>query len=579
MSHAKSREFLLDCLRLAEIDEEIIKDVASACELKNVTALDIAAGKLSAERAANELFLTEQEAATVFVACQEMCVRAGALPSSALPGADTGGVVTADGTCQVISDADVVVKTVVRGSAPAESYAPPLQLHDCGAPILERVESPVAKTTAALHTRALRKSQSAKPAPTRSVKSPCVVSVKSAARNKMKSHYLEDVELHVKDDTPSYLRPTKSSVIKTQAVNVAAAPQQENKGKGGGFFSKLGSTFLQPTAAFLARVTGRKTNDVSVDLSTSVRLSQILKSPQGQRVTKSEPFHLRTSHAKSYVSMSTDDMVMMKALEEAKSIKPNKVPAFVKVSRPLQKRVVSTPKSPADICKPFRLESEQRHKDYQQHLKNKIMEEQKQKDQERRFHALDWNKQQTKRPDVPKKIQRAVTVPQEFSLKSAERAEYYEKVLSPVKNAKEEAAKTAEQKEQEEREAELNNMSITEYRKLLDFKARKMPDLSKPFKPDHSKAKPSTHAVGFALETDKRLGPIIPRMDADLELATTFYYCGTQKATPFMASLRGSAPSAKVHRSVRCSIDSTLRSMQHGSRGFRESRDSMSGRF
>lgn len=568
-----SRAFLVDCLRLASIDEDITKDVAEACEIANITALDLASGKLSVQEAANQLFLTEQEVSTVMYACKEMCIQAGALakplvnctaqheePKSADNGAATVQDVVRHDNTPVLDD-DLITSP---------------KLLKCSEPMLPAMKNPVSA-----EKQPSRKSllgNSAKFANKTLYKSASVGfdAVKAnEVHKKMRSFQLDDVDVDCRDDVPSYLRPTKCSTLKSQPEEVFEKVTTQQKQ---GFFARLGSSVFQPTAAFLARVTGRNSPQRSDNGSLqSERLSQILKSPQGQRVTKAQPFSLRTSHTKSYTSMSTDELTMRKALEDAKAYKARKTPKFVKETRPLDVHVSSTPKSPDQFFQPFKLASEQRHKEYQEQLKKKREEEEKNKVEERKFQAIKWNKKKVEKPDVPKKTALAVTVPESFTFSSDERAEYYNKVISPVKKAKEEAAKSPEQKEAEEREAELMNMPISEYRKLLDFKARKMPDLSQPFKPDYSNTKPATESVGFDLETNKRLGPTSPRTDADKQLASIFYYCGNQKATPFMASLRSSPrTSTTIKHNLRCSVDSSLKSKSHN---VRESRESFTGRY
>jgi len=54
--------FLAQCLAKAGFDNELCSDVTDACEVAELTALDLASGDISTEDAAQRLFLVKDEA-------------------------------------------------------------------------------------------------------------------------------------------------------------------------------------------------------------------------------------------------------------------------------------------------------------------------------------------------------------------------------------------------------------------------------------------------------------------------------------------------------------------------------------
>lgn len=74
---ARRRSALLRTLRHAGVDEDILADVADACEIKEYTVMHLASPGLSVETVAQELYLTEEEAGKLIVACTAECQRLG----------------------------------------------------------------------------------------------------------------------------------------------------------------------------------------------------------------------------------------------------------------------------------------------------------------------------------------------------------------------------------------------------------------------------------------------------------------------------------------------------------------------
>jgi hypothetical protein len=79
-----TREFLVTCLQKANLDAELLGDVADACDVNEYTALLLAAGDLTIDHIASKLYLTEDEARTVLAVCRTEC-RGSGIP---LPGVD-----------------------------------------------------------------------------------------------------------------------------------------------------------------------------------------------------------------------------------------------------------------------------------------------------------------------------------------------------------------------------------------------------------------------------------------------------------------------------------------------------------
>lgn len=61
MNHG-SRDFLISLLREANIVEEIVEDVATACKLADYSVFTLASKEIGLQELAEKLFLTKQEA-------------------------------------------------------------------------------------------------------------------------------------------------------------------------------------------------------------------------------------------------------------------------------------------------------------------------------------------------------------------------------------------------------------------------------------------------------------------------------------------------------------------------------------
>ncbi|PNH04254.1 hypothetical protein TSOC_009602 [Tetrabaena socialis] len=111
---------------------------------------------------------------------------------------------------------------------------------------------------------------------------------------------------------------------------------------------------------------------------------------------------------------------------------------------------------------------------------------------------------------------------------------------------------TASGIEAERKVQELADMSVDDFRKTLEFKARTMPDFSAPFRPDPSLSRPITAGAEPALHTVKRLGAAPSpnaRKDKEGPGLGNGVYDGAGYVDPFFASLRKSASVAMGPRS------------------------------
>ena len=75
--YTESRELVISCLRLAEIEADIIEDIADACEVTGDSTAVLAGDDICVESVAQKLFLTEQEATTLIQVCRTELFKAG----------------------------------------------------------------------------------------------------------------------------------------------------------------------------------------------------------------------------------------------------------------------------------------------------------------------------------------------------------------------------------------------------------------------------------------------------------------------------------------------------------------------
>eukprot|EP00198_Chlamydomonas_reinhardtii_P014241 XP_001703578.1 predicted protein [Chlamydomonas reinhardtii] len=377
---------------------------------------------------------------------------------------------------------------------------------------------------------------------------------------------------------PSYLRPTAAHKLRTSMAESPLSPsalapvpedpatERQNRRRKN-LFARMASTLLAPTQAFVARVTGRKEEErIKKDVpitKASLQLDAVMCSPQGQRVTRAQPFQLRSELRPKSCVLSREDLDLIEAREKA--FRRNPVPKHVHEARPIDPRQRSEPKDPKAIFEPFQLASLELHAKKTEELRKKREEEEAREDEARRFKASSFDKRIVTAPaSPPKPAPSPVTKGAAPKFASEERIAHYHAVVEPAKRARmseadrtklEEAERRVAEEERKAREAaeaaeeearraaELENMSVNELRKSLVFKARKMPDFSAPFRPDPALAKPVTSPAAPQLHTIARLGAApspSARTDKDGPGLGNGVYDGAGYVDPFFASLRKS---------------------------------------
>ncbi|KAJ9514798.1 hypothetical protein QJQ45_028478 [Haematococcus lacustris] len=294
------------------------------------------------------------------------------------------------------------------------------------------------------------------------------------------------------------------------------------------------SRLLAPTAAFLSRVMGhqadskqaRTAKETALQLRASQKLDAVLAAPQGQRVTKPAAFSLGSS--KPTLILSSEEAELLEAKKHA--FKPLLAPKHLHAPVAIDgfARTQSAPANPSQCFKPFRLSSVAKHEEYQKMRAQRLAAEQAKAEQARLFKAQVLDKTVlTAVPSPRKPAPMPITSPVAPKLASELRVEHWKEVLGPARRArmdqverekleaaerhaaeeaKAEADAAAAREAAKAQEAELHAMSVAQLRKTMEFKARRLPDFSSPFKPDHSKSPAVTKSMDFSLKTDARLG-------------------------------------------------------------------------
>ena len=81
----QSRAFMIGLLRDAKVDEEIVEDIADACELAEFSVFSLASDEIPVKTLAEKLYLTKQEAFSLrHVAAARLEMNSG-LPGDAKP--------------------------------------------------------------------------------------------------------------------------------------------------------------------------------------------------------------------------------------------------------------------------------------------------------------------------------------------------------------------------------------------------------------------------------------------------------------------------------------------------------------
>ncbi|KAG2481943.1 hypothetical protein HYH03_019097 [Edaphochlamys debaryana] len=608
-----SREFLTACLKDALEDADLVDAIAEQAIMQGLNAVAIGKGIVSAEALKDSCFLTQEEATRVIDICSArtgtkaapasapglitlrlLALSSGSIrlsikersaiaaPEPAPVAAEPEPVVVAHQPEPVPSEAQEEVTPPVPVEGPAEEPALVQMMHEAPGVVLVSRTSPAAKKAAPGPPSPLRPASA--PAPKASPASKPSPVAKASPAGRPKSAAARPSELVLPDSlappaastsptstshsVPSYLRPTAAHKARTskevESMAALASPggalapvpeeQSRRQQRRRNLFSRMASTLLAPTQAFVARVTGRSEDvkakkDVPIT-KASLQLEAVMCSPQGQRVTRPQPFMLRSELRPKSCVLSKEELDLMEAKEKA--FRRNPVPKHVHEQRSIDPAPKTTPKKPTDIFAPFQLASLELHNKKMEELKKKKEEEAAREDEARRFKARQFDSRLSAGAITPKKPEASpVTKGSAPVFASEARIAHYHAVVEPAKRAREEEA-NKEKLEAERRARELEDMSVDDFRKTLEFKARAMPDFSSPFKPDPALAKPVTSAAEPELHTVKRLGTApIPgrRSNKDGDGLGTGVYDGAGYVDPFFASLRKSTSVALNPRS------------------------------
>ncbi|KAL6759464.1 hypothetical protein V8C86DRAFT_2572731 [Haematococcus lacustris] len=462
---------LLECLRSAIDEPDLVEDIAEACQLGDIGVSELASVE-NLEVIEQKLFLTPQEARKLRTACQL------ALASDApLEASELDGGLTTPSDQQIATAANGMSVLPVKVSAPT-------------------LPAPLDAAEAASKTSKFRPTSA-----------PCS-----------------------RSSAPSHLQHPVSSPHHGVKAVPRGSPSTPPSVKTIAGMSRL----LAPTAAFLSRVMGqqadskqaRTAKETALQLRASQKLDAVLAAPQGQRVTKPAAFSLGSS--KPTLILSSEEAELLEAKKHA--FKPLSAPKHLHAPVAIDgfARTQSAPANPSQCFKPFRLSSVAKHEEYQKMRAQRLAEEQARAEQARLFKAQVLDKTVlTAVPSPRKPAPMPITSPMAPKLASELRVEHWKEVLGPARRArmdqverekleaaerhaaeeaKAEADAAAAREAAKAQEAELHAMSVAQLRKTMEFKARPLPDFSSPFKPDHSKSPAVTKSMDFSLKTDARLG-------------------------------------------------------------------------
>lgn len=238
-----------------------------------------------------------------------------------------------------------------------------------------------------------------------------------------------------------------------------------------------------------------------------------------RRVTTPQPFHFhleeRAESADKEKTLSTDELRMLQAEEEAKMLRASKSP---QVTPRRKSQTHKLPSLPVTEPKPFHFRSGERHKRAQENSQDQansawkqqppaVDEDPKKLAEARVQRTRDYIRKLEQHKEGPPKPAKTVTVPRSPRFSSEARIQYHHQVLDPQKRVKEDEMKKekilAEKKRQDE-EAE----KVREYRRNLVHKPREVPDFNRPVEqPNFRGTIPVTKAREPKLATTARLGP------------------------------------------------------------------------
>mmetsp|Transcript_11483 Transcript_11483/g.20732 ORF Transcript_11483/g.20732 Transcript_11483/m.20732 type:complete len:596 (-) Transcript_11483:99-1886(-) len=534
LSDPYSTEFLKFCVSQAIREEDLSKDIVDACVLNEINAVTLSKELSDYKKAAEKLYLTEAEAKVLIDKCQELInnVEGGKdLENSNLPEEHIN-------VEEETISARIDPKTDKPAPAPAEELVEePESPRDEEQQVEEEVEEsdpeannfPEAITPKKSEVKESDIHPEPSQSPIASIYQPSASSshpnrptsamTRGNKANLSRSAVVESSDSRWKSTTPitispgsipSYLRPTEAQKQRLSLGSLPSTPEVKQtigiKRPQSAAPRIVSHTLLAPTQSSIAH-RDNKSDKSPVLRKSAVFLESVLSSPQGQRVTRPKPFCLSTELRPKSCVLSREDLDLMES--KVKAFKSTPIPKHVREQRPVNPRTITTPKKPDDIFEPFNLASIERRKVVEEALKKKVDDELHAEETARVFKALELTKEVINGEEKKKPIAQPVTKANGFTFKSEERIKYHHSVLDPVKKAKEdEQNRIAEEEARKKKEAE--DLAFGNIRRNLNFKAGTMPDFSKPFKPDPSKAIPTTKSDTFKLATTSRLGePVI----------------------------------------------------------------------
>lgn len=81
LDDCKGLGFLQSCLQigvqLGKFDQDLLQDIADACEINDLTALELGCGLMTVSEASEQLFLMPNEACAILEICRQACLKAG----------------------------------------------------------------------------------------------------------------------------------------------------------------------------------------------------------------------------------------------------------------------------------------------------------------------------------------------------------------------------------------------------------------------------------------------------------------------------------------------------------------------
>eukprot|EP00192_Tetraselmis_astigmatica_P003468 CAMPEP_0117671380 /NCGR_PEP_ID=MMETSP0804-20121206/13301_1 /TAXON_ID=1074897 /ORGANISM="Tetraselmis astigmatica, Strain CCMP880" /LENGTH=601 /DNA_ID=CAMNT_0005479833 /DNA_START=129 /DNA_END=1934 /DNA_ORIENTATION=+ len=578
---ARRRSSLIDILKSAKLDQDIVDDVADACFVKEYTVLHLASAELSSNAVANELYLTEEEAERVQEACKQELVRLGVvlveggeLPSPleddeeveeveavAAAEAETGRAdmashpVPADEA--VLDNSDVKENedpigdsvTVAENSAVMEDgpSTPPVPMESVEAPVEE-----IAAVTSVLTSLAEEQAvvEDIVLSPPRQQLS-ASMELPSSKPQRPQSAPPKSMRPKTAGDTanlPSYMRATAATMKKAKDEEKLGSAMKTRPTSAS---VTISPSLLRPTAASKAWSSGKSPQVKGRMGASTTNLDVHVTPSQKPHPTTPKPFNLRTSNVKSTSGLSTEEMRVQQAKAQMDALNEKRKKLARVMSAPPKTKTPTERSTPTQF-KPFSLSSLQLHQKAMSQYEAQALEEKKREEAARKFKArpVSYNKAKTYtdvRSSVEESLkkEKKLTVAKEPVFQSEQRMLMHKR-LEEEKKARE-AEQMAADAEERRRLEEKEEKELKDMRKKLQFQAQEMPNFASPWKPDLSMATPPTKGAAPVFECDKRLG----RKGAEGVLGEGLGVPSADNLSFFASTLRSPAVDTSAKKPVR----------------------------